>query len=184
MEYLDSEYIMSGAALSTGQKAKLPASRTPLREREEISAYFTRRKNSSSRALRRTFRTDISHRCSPCQTIIINAETFRESTVIPVSDSLQEAIQFATEGCAFFEWLGDLLILLEPSVEEDLFRGQGCVEIAFALRLAPGGSLGANLFFGSWAEFTKVDGKLTSEQLREGNLSVCAAEGWLSPRFI
>jgi len=170
---------MSGAIPTTGVKAELPASTTPLGERKQIKEYFER---ISTMPLDQSFpspRGHAPHACSQCENIVIDSEALAEPTLVLISDSLEAAVEHAKKGCLFFRWLLSLLMKKDGSTVQPggLFQGDTYAEIRFFLRFNPTWKQGMSMNFGVWVELTNVDGEFSLEILRDGHLHACATEG-------
>ncbi|KAJ3572746.1 hypothetical protein NPX13_g4943 [Xylaria arbuscula] len=171
----DERFYMSGAAIPAPRyKDKPPAITVPLRQRKHVREHFVRRRAELSRQSAPNFAGDDPHTCAQCENIVIDFEQFIKSEVIPICDNLEAALGRAAAGCAFFEWLVDLVVKRElPSDPTTLFQGDACAEINFGVRLTPW-SRGLPMRIGTWAEFIEQDGKFLSEELEGGKLLVLA----------
>ncbi|KAI1361771.1 hypothetical protein F5Y08DRAFT_290547 [Xylaria arbuscula] len=173
----DERFYMSGAAIPAPRyKDKPPAITVPLRQRKHVREHFVRRRAELSRQSAPNFAGDDPHTCAQCENIVIDFDQFIKSEVIPICDNLEAALGRAAAGCAFFEWLVDLVVKRElPSDPTTLFQGDACAEINFGVRLTPW-SRGLPMRIGTWAEFIEQDGKFLSEELEGGKLLVYADE--------
>ncbi|KAI0095422.1 HET-domain-containing protein [Hypoxylon sp. NC0597] len=185
MSESDSLYIMSGAIRPHGKKRQPPISTGSLGQQNNLVTYFTQREEAIARGTRRTFSIDTPHRCAKCERISINAETFEIPEKFYLSEHLSDAVEMATAGCAFYEWLVDLLIPLPTEQEaEKPFLGASCSDIAFYIELNTRRKPNPYMLFLIYAELIAADGEYTSHSLNRGIPRVWTTEDNLAAPYV
>ncbi|KAI1374256.1 HET-domain-containing protein [Hypoxylon crocopeplum] len=180
-----SSYVMSGAIRPHGKKETPPASSSNLGQQEDLIQYFIERQRAIARGTKRTFSIDEPHRCVECQGINIDATTFIIPEKIHLCPHLRSAIDAAIAGCAFYEWLVDLLILeSDGSPDETPFLGASSADISFYIELNTRRNPEWYMLFMVYADLIGADGEYETHTLLKGSLNAWTTEGNLAAPYI
>ncbi|XXH01242.1 hypothetical protein Hte_007596 [Hypoxylon texense] len=180
-------YLMSGAVNPRGKKEKPPASASAgnLGNQEYLVQYFAKRQQAIAQGTSRTFSIEKPHTCTKCQRININAATFTIPEKIHLCPDLRSAVDAAAAGCAFYEWLVDLLILKSNvSPSEMPFLGSSSADISFYLELNTRRPPESYMLFMVYAELVEADGEYVTHTLLKGSLNAWTTEDDLAAPYI
>ncbi|KAI1412732.1 HET-domain-containing protein [Hypoxylon sp. FL1857] len=170
-------YIMSGAIRPHGKKTQPPISAGSLGQQDDLVEYFTRRKEAIAQGTRRTFSINEPHGCVKCQKISINSDTFEIPDAFCLSDHLSDAVEMAIDGCAFYEWLVDLLVPdSDDPQDEKPFLGASSSDITFYIELNTRRKPNPYMLFQISAELIAGDGEYTTHTLFRGSPEVWTTE--------
>lgn len=179
-------YVMSGAIRPHGKKEKPLASTRSLRQQEDVIRYFTERRQAIARGTKRTFSIDKPHTCVECQNISIDAAAFTIPEKIHVLPDLRSVINAAIAGCAFYEWLADLLILeSDGSPDKTPFLGASSADVSFRIALNTARKSDWYMLFMVDAELIEADGEYEAHALtNKGSLHAWTTEGNLAAFYV